>query len=580
MRAFLLAAALLLSLLSGCAWSPPSNPDTELARGWQALGEQRWRDAEAAFEAAVELAPERAEGHLGLGEARFWLRRPALAVAAYRAALARQPGLPLAENGLGHSLLQFGARTQDPLLRRKLLDEADQAFGRALALAPDFAPARDGLAAVAAERPLVPKRTADLVWLTPLAMLLVAALAACHLGRALRARRLRQDPAAEVAADAPSPRVPLRAFLVSRALILLLAWTIPGLLVRPPGSWSPLEPSPGNPAFETLAGRWDSNFYLRIARDGYEHRYPPTPEFTTAGYFPLLPVLARLLGGREGAPDLAGLLLANGALLAAAILFHRAAAAQGTAAADQAVWYWLIFPASFYGSAFYAESLMLLGAIAALVAARRGHWTEAGLWGVFAGLARPSGILVVPMLAAEWWTQRRGGTMDGQPRRAAALAAAGPLLGIALFALYTWQELGDVLAYPRENGRRALGGVLVQTPAMLAPLAGRWWRSLLAGDLPWRVLLGVAALLLVSAAAVWLLRRRQWAEAAFVLAGIGLALMSDVNGQLRYLWILFPAFLPLAHAAAGGWRRRTVEAAFIAGLVLNLALFAAWYFPG
>jgi hypothetical protein len=199
---------------------------------------------------------------------------------------------------------------------------------------------------------------------------------------------------------------------------------------------------------------------------------------------------------------------------------------------------------------------------------------------MLAGLARPSGILVTLMLTAEWWSRRRNGAADARPGWGAALAAAGPLLGIGLFALYTWQQLGDLLAYPRENGRRALGGVLVQTPDMLAPLAGRWWRSLIAGDLPWRVLIGVAALLLVSAAAVWLVRHRQWAEAAFVLGGIALALASDVNGQLRYLWVLFPAFLPLAHAAADGWRRRIVEAAFIAGLTLNLSLFAAWYFPG
>ena len=424
-RAFFLLTAVLL--LAGCAWAPPSNPDAELARGWQSLGEQRWHDAEEAFEAAVELAPERAEGHLGLGEARFWLRRHDSAIAEYRAALARQPRLPLAENGLGHCLLQLGVRTQDPARRQALLDEADQAFSRALALAPDFAPARDGLAAVAAERPLAPKRSADLGWLTPVAALLIAALAACHIRRRIRRQEQREDPSAGA---------PVRAFLVSRVLILVIAWVVPGTLARTPGPWSPLEPSPGNPAFEVLAGRWDSNFYLRIARDGYEYRTPPTPEFTTAGYFPLLPVLARLFGGRNGAPDLAGLLLANGALLAAALLFQRAGtAAHGSAVADRAVWYWLIFPASFYGSAFYAESLMVLGAAAALVAARRGHWMEAGLWGIFAGLARPSGLLVTPMLAAEWWVQRRRETTEERPGWGAALAAAGPLLGIGLFAL-------------------------------------------------------------------------------------------------------------------------------------------------
>ena len=94
------------------------------------------------------------------------------------------------------------------------------------------------------------------------------------------------------------------------------------------------------------------------------------------------------------------MLVTNLALLGASILLYRLAEDEfGATVADRSVWYLLIFPASFFGSAIYSESLFLLGAVGALYFARRGSWPVAALFGFCAGFSRLIGVVVAPMLA-------------------------------------------------------------------------------------------------------------------------------------------------------------------------------------
>src|SRR5262249_52977135 len=57
------------------------------------------------------------------------------------------------------------------------------------------------------------------------------------------------------------------------------------------------------------------------------------------------------------------------------------------------------FPASFFFSAIYAESLFLLLSVATLLAARQGRWAWAGVAGGLAAVTRNSGVgLLLPVL--------------------------------------------------------------------------------------------------------------------------------------------------------------------------------------
>ena len=155
--------------------------------------------------------------------------------------------------------------------------------------------------------------------------------------------------------------------------------------------------------------------YLSIADEGYRYKGVDLP---SVAFFPLLPLLMRGARLITGDTLLAGLLVANLALAAAAILLYRFVENEwGMDVAERSVWYLLIFPASFFGSAIYTESLFLLLSIAAFYFARRTRWWGAGLAGILAALTRLIGVILTPALLVEWWQQRRAApTPDLRPK--------------------------------------------------------------------------------------------------------------------------------------------------------------------
>ena len=166
----------------------------------------------------------------------------------------------------------------------------------------------------------------------------------------------------------PWLRVPLLAFALTRAGILAVAYLAEPLIADntlPP----PYHIRPDNVLVDVFGSRWDTGFYLGIAGEGYRVDGPGLP---SVAFFPLLPLLIRALAPLTRDPIAAGLLVTNLALLWASILLYRLVEGEhGGAVAERSVWYLLIFPASFFGSAIYSESLFLLGAIGALFLARQ-----------------------------------------------------------------------------------------------------------------------------------------------------------------------------------------------------------------
>ena len=177
-----------------------------------------------------------------------------------------------------------------------------------------------------------------------------------------------------------------------------------------------------------IRARWDAEWYLLIAEEGYHlerHmegrrvRYAPAD---ATGFLPLYPLLVRGLGDllarlpwtgeletrshgtgelirkRGGAPYLlAGALIADLALLLSAIRLYRrvqetghagAPASEGMALFSAAAL--LFHPSSFFLSAVYAESLLLLLTLACFTALRRRRWLLAALAGALASATKPA----------------------------------------------------------------------------------------------------------------------------------------------------------------------------------------------
>jgi len=171
-------------------------------------------------------------------------------------------------------------------------------------------------------------------------------------------------------------------------------------------------------------------------------------------FFPLYPIMLRLLHAAGIGWGIAGPLLSNLALLLGLWLFYALTREIfSEPLARRATIYLAIFPLSYVFSMSYPESVVLVLLAAAPLAALRRRWWLAALCAGAAALARPEGLFLVFPLAAIVWQQWGGLT---PPRRGAALAAVlAPPAALASFSLYLANVLHDPFAW--SEAERAWG---------------------------------------------------------------------------------------------------------------------------
>lgn len=186
--------------------------------------------------------------------------------------------------------------------------------------------------------------------------------------------------------------------------------------------------------------RWDAVWYDIIASRGFA-----VTDQSTA-FFPLLPLLMRVLALGTGTTFLVGTLVSTAATAGAFVLVYRSTQELfDRATARLALVSWAVFPTAFYLFIPYAEALFLLLAIVSLLAAQRNRWFVAGIVGGLAALTRPPGIWLLVPLGIVWLQHAR--TQANLTRVRTAL----PLLlvpgGILLHMLYLQIVFGDALLW-------------------------------------------------------------------------------------------------------------------------------------
>jgi Gpi18-like mannosyltransferase len=375
--------------------------------------------------------------------------------------------------------------------------------------------------------------------------------------------------------------MPLLAFCLTRAGIAAVAYIAASSLPENPLP-PPYHIRPDNILLDVFGSRWDTGFYLSIANEGYKYEGAQLP---SVAFFPLLPLFIGLVSRLTNDTLMAGILVANAALLLASIFFYRLVALEGDeSVAERAVWYLLIFPTSFFGSAIYSESLFLVCAIGALYLARRGYWESAAMLGVMTALTRLVGLIVAPMLLLEWWMQRRNREeWEEPPPRWAILAPALVPLGTVGYMLFLHARFGDPLAFLHASAawERQPQPFWTTVSDMLQPPAEGWSAALLAGNLPLDNWIDLFIVVLFLVLGLVLLRQRRWSEAVFVLLGALIPLNSGLlMSQRRYVWVLFPVFMLLARWGKNHWVDRLITLFSLLGLGLFTAFFAAWYWVG
>jgi 4-amino-4-deoxy-L-arabinose transferase-like glycosyltransferase len=185
--------------------------------------------------------------------------------------------------------------------------------------------------------------------------------------------------------------------------------------------------------------RWDSDFFIRIAQNGYDD--------ASAAFHPLYPAAVAGLGRAfAGHYILAGLVIS---LLAGAgsfvLLYQLAEKRLGADGARRSVLYLALFPMALFFQAVYSESLFLFLVLAAFALGERNAFAAAGIATGLAILTRAAGLALLPALAILAWRNR------DRLRALGGLALALPVA--AVYPLILWLELDDPFAFTDAQDR-------------------------------------------------------------------------------------------------------------------------------
>jgi hypothetical protein len=190
--------------------------------------------------------------------------------------------------------------------------------------------------------------------------------------------------------------------------------------------------------FERGLMSWDADWYLRIARDGYD-----ALPVEGLRYFPLYPLAARLLAAGGPYEKLTLLLIANTFAFVAAVLIYRLVLFEKNDAslARRSAWLVCLAPPAFVLVMAYTEPLSLTFSVAVFYAARKHRWALAAVAGLGAGLVRPTGLLLLVPLAIEVARNRAGLSLKEILGRVGALVS--PLVGTGIYLWWSHLAKGD-----------------------------------------------------------------------------------------------------------------------------------------
>jgi Gpi18-like mannosyltransferase len=305
-----------------------------------------------------------------------------------------------------------------------------------------------------------------------------------------------------------------------------------------------------------LWSRFDTLWYLHIGRYGYDR-----PDATV--FYPLYPSLIKLVGTFLD-PMAAALLIST---IAAWLLFwgleKLLTLDYPQDLAERTVIICAVWPASFIFFAGYPESLLLALILWSLYMARRDRWPIAAVLAVAAGLTKAAGIfLIVPL--AFLVLQRR------TPSSLAVLLAPAGLLGFQLWLrLHSFSSATQIYQqYWRTSA------AIPSTTLWLALERLIRAPNIVLGLNVFFLLLFCVLLMLVRTRTEYVLY-----GAAVILFVLCKQTTPPLQSMMRYLLLVFPAFLGTAQILNRPLLKRKFAMVCIGLFVMNAALmwlFLAW----
>jgi len=229
-------------------------------------------------------------------------------------------------------------------------------------------------------------------------------------------------------------------FLAWRLVIQIIVWWAD---IRFPDANYPYQVAVEGNRFLAYWAKWDSVYYYELIKSGYH----------AGSFFPLFPWIVKLTSLIIGKYYLlATSIVVNLAALGSCLLLYKIAKLEGDEKfAQRAVFYLLIFPASFFLIAHYTESLFLLFILLAFYFTFKKGWLSMGIFGFLASITRVTGILIFPALLAEitldsWHKLKKNINWK------AVLSLSLIPLGLGSLMVFTGLKFGQPLAFLSNQG--------------------------------------------------------------------------------------------------------------------------------
>ncbi len=420
---------------------------------------------------------------------------------------------------------------------------------------------------------------------------------------ALAAPRPRRGFSVGALIDMEAARAALWPFLATRLVFILIGMAAPLLYVA--------HATRQQPAHSGWV-QWDAQWFIATAEHGYPYKLFSDRAYSTTAFFPLYPLLIRLVSLTGLSIDAAALLIPNVAFLGALYYLYRLVRLDYPAAvATRALWLLALFPTAIVFFIPYTESLYVLLAVLTLWHLRRRQWLAAGIAGALGALTRQSGIVLALPYLVEWYAYRgerreaRGDSgwamgdaetrLDGQAHAFRAYSRLSPLASrlapVALMPLAVAAHL-------------ALLWLLTGSPTAFLTVQRAWHRRL---DWPWagiiatvqrwnlpdntghqvHIVVELATLALFLPLLVVGLRRAPirpsytvYAAAVWLAALISPAIADNywlpIMSSSRFALSVFPTFILLALLL----RRPSAYQAWLTVSAMALSFWAAYYVLG
>lgn len=229
-------------------------------------------------------------------------------------------------------------------------------------------------------------------------------------------------------------RFALIMWLLSRSVILIALLGIAPFYPVPPGT-DGIQAEWGWGVFSA----WDSELYQGIVNFGYEVKNNGEAGGNVA-FFPLFPLLIKLLMNLGFSFETAGVLINNLAFLGTLILAYNWI--EKTNNPQVARWVTAVLawcPLSLFGTVIYTEGLFLLFSTAALKAFDLKRYPQVVLWGTLATATRITGLALIPAFLLTAWRQKRS--------IIAYLSGLLTALGVLFYSIYCWINFNNPIAF-------------------------------------------------------------------------------------------------------------------------------------